>query len=82
MHMTSKGLQEMFKGDFADTRVDKFPLVSMGAEQRVKRVQTREQGPPSAPAEIRYLLIFCTFVDNSHCSSKNFQVIVLDVLGM
>ena len=30
----------------------KFLLVSMGAEQRVKRAQTRERGPPLVPAEI------------------------------
>ena len=29
--MTSMWLVEMFKGDFADMYVDKFPLVSMGA---------------------------------------------------
>ena len=28
--MTSKGLGEMFEGDFADTCAVKFPLVSMG----------------------------------------------------
>ena len=28
--MTSKGLGEMFEGDSADTRAEKFPLVSMG----------------------------------------------------
>ena len=35
---------------------EKFPLVSMGAERRVKRVQTRERGHPSAPAEILPIL--------------------------
>ena len=29
----------------------KIPLVSMEAEQKVKRAQTRERGPPSALAE-------------------------------
>ena len=28
-----------------------FPLVSIGVERRVLRVQTRERGPPSALAE-------------------------------
>jgi hypothetical protein len=28
-----------------------------GAERRVKRAQTREQGPPSAPAEILSIII-------------------------
>ena len=28
--MTSEGLGEMFAGDSADTRAEKFPLVSMG----------------------------------------------------
>ena len=50
--MTSEGLGEMFEGDSADICAGKFPLVSMGAEQRVSHAQTREQGPPSALAEI------------------------------
>ena len=33
----------------------RIPLVSMGAERRVKRAQTRERGPPSALAEIQLL---------------------------
>jgi hypothetical protein len=43
---------EMFVGHSADTGAGKFPLVSMGAERRVSRAQTRERGPPSALAEI------------------------------
>ena len=50
--MTSEGLGLMFEGDSADTCAIKFPLVSMGAERRVLRAQTRERGPPSALAEI------------------------------
>ena len=50
--MTSEGMREMFEGDFADMYAGKFPLVSMGAERRVSRAQTRERGPPSALAEI------------------------------
>ena len=46
----------MFEGDSADTCTEKFPLVSMGAERRVKRAQTLERGPPSAPAELFYLI--------------------------
>ena len=46
--MTSEGLGEMFEGDSADMCAGKFPLVSMGAERRVLRAQTREGGPPSA----------------------------------
>ena len=38
--------------DSADTCAGKFPLASMGAEQRVSRAQTQEQGPPSMLAEI------------------------------
>ena len=38
--------------DSADMHAGKFPLVPMGAERRVPRAQTREQGPPSALAEI------------------------------
>ena len=53
--MTSKGLGEMFEGDSADTCAGKFPLVSMGAEWRVSRAQTRGQGPPSALADIIYI---------------------------
>ena len=48
----SEGLREMFEGDSADMGARKFPLVSMGAERRVSRAQTRERGPPSALAEI------------------------------
>ena len=50
--MTSEGLGEMFEGDFAYTFAGKYQLVSMGAEWRVLRAQTQEQGPPSALAEI------------------------------
>ena len=35
----------------ADTRSGKFPLVPMGAERRVLRARTPEQGPQSALAE-------------------------------
>ena len=52
--MTSEGLEEMFEGESADALAGKFPLVSMGAERRVSHAQTREQGPPSALAEIVY----------------------------
>ena len=38
-----------------DTCAEKVPLVSMGAERRVKRTQTRERGPPSAPAEFEHI---------------------------
>ena len=50
--MTFEWFGEMFEGDSADTCAGKFPLVSMGAERRVYRAQTRERGPPSAPAEL------------------------------
>ena len=43
--MTSEGLGEMFEGDSADMCAEKFPLVSMVAERRVWRAQTRERGP-------------------------------------
>ena len=46
--MTSEGLGEMFEGDYADMCADKFPLVSMGAEQGVKRAQTGKQDPIGA----------------------------------
>jgi hypothetical protein len=47
------------KGHSADTGAGKFPLVSMGAEQRVSRAQTRERGPPSALAVFSFLLNAC-----------------------
>jgi hypothetical protein len=50
--MSSKGLGELFEDDSADTCARNFPLMSMGAERRVSRAQTRERGPPSALAEI------------------------------
>ena len=55
--MTSEGLGEMFEGDSADTCAGKFPLVSMGAERRVSRAQTRERGPQSALAEFPIIVI-------------------------
>ena len=42
----------MFEGDFADMCAANFHCCRWGAERRVARGQTREQGPPSAPAEI------------------------------
>ena len=57
--MTYEGLGEMFEGAFADMCAGKFPLVSMGAEQRVSRVQTLERGPPSALA-IFFIFIYGT----------------------
>ena len=50
--MTSEGLEEMFKDDFADMCTEMFTLVLMGAQRKVKCAQTRERGPPSAPAKI------------------------------
>ena len=56
--MTSEGLVgEMFEGDYADAYAGKFPLVSMGG----LRAQTRERGPPSALAEMRYFSFFLLF---------------------
>ena len=45
----------MFEGDSADTCGGKFPLMSMGAEQRVSHARTRKRGHPSARAEIMSL---------------------------
>ena len=56
--MTSEGLGEMFEG------AGKFPLVSMGAERRVSRAQTQEQGPPSALAELFKFLDLVHFAIN------------------
>ena len=43
-----------------------------GAERRVKRAQTRERGPPSAPAEIIYLTWFWlqTNIDGNNTLSR------------
>ena len=63
MDTTSEGLGEMFEGDFPDMCADKFPLVLIGAEQRVERAQTRERGPPSAAAYmLKYFLILVVAV--------------------
>ena len=77
MDTTSEGLGEMFEGDFADTCANKFPLVLMGAEQRVERAQTQERGPPSVAAEItNILLIFSTFFffQKSKIQYSNFKL--------
>ena len=58
--MTSEGLGEMFEGDYADTGAGKFPLTSMGAEQRVSRTQTRERGPHRR--ERNFVLGYANFV--------------------
>ena len=58
--MTSEGFGEMFEGDSADTWAGKIPRVSMGAERRVSRAQTRERGPPSALAEFYFLFCYET----------------------
>ena len=47
----------MFEGDHADMHGGKFLLVSMGVEQGVERVQTREQRTPSALEEILHMLL-------------------------
>ena len=47
----------MFEGDSADMCAGKFPLMLMGAKQRVSRAQTRERGPPSALAEFTLILM-------------------------
>ena len=56
--MTSEGLGEMLEGDFANTysKAKHFHSCRLGAERRVERAQTQEQGPPSAPAEILFNL--------------------------
>ena len=52
--MHSKKLWEMIEGDCAEMCAGTFLLVSMGSEQRVSHVATRERGPPSAPAKIKF----------------------------
>jgi hypothetical protein len=49
---------QIFKPLLQDTCVKKFLLVSMGGLSRgssVRTAQTRERGPPLAPAEIIFL---------------------------
>ena len=55
--MTSEGLEKMFEGDFAEVGAENFRWSRWGAEQMVWPAQTRERGPPSAPAEILYVVI-------------------------
>ena len=45
----------MFEDDSAGRVARKFPLTLMGAERRIPRARTREQGPPSALAEFFFL---------------------------
>ena len=50
--MTSEGLGEVFKGDFADMCAGKFPLVSMGGRANGQACADGEREPPSARPEI------------------------------
>ena len=50
--MTFENPGEMLKEYSACMYIGKSPLISMGAERRVSFVQTREQGTPSARAEL------------------------------
>jgi hypothetical protein len=43
--MTSEGLGEVFKGDSADTRPEKFRSCRWGDEQTVKRAQMVSEDP-------------------------------------
>ena len=48
--------QRVFHFFFTQTRVPKnFRWCRWGAKRRVKRAQTRERGPPSAPAEFFFI---------------------------
>ena len=58
--MTFEGLGEMFEGDSADTRAEKFPLVPMGVRAEGPACAGRGARPPSALAE--YLVILNTVV--------------------
>ena len=60
LHMTSKGLGDMFKGGFADTSAEKCPLISMGAQICVKRAQTAStcfNSPAALRGKMMYILI-------------------------
>jgi hypothetical protein len=50
--MTSKGLGDVFKGDYADTCTGKFPLMSMGGRANGQACVDGERGSPLAQAEI------------------------------
>ena len=52
MDKTSAELGEMFEGDFADTCVEKFPLMLMGGGGNGQSCADGELGPPSALMEI------------------------------
>jgi hypothetical protein len=55
--MTSEGLGGgVFKGDSADTRAGKFPLVSRGGRVTGQVCAAGERGPPSAQAEFFHSL--------------------------
>ena len=62
--MTSKGLGEMFEGDFADTYGGKSPLVSMGGQ--AEDLMCAELGARTPIGASGNYLIVATFV--SACS--------------
>ena len=67
----------MLQGNFAGMCSEKFLLVLMGAEQRVKRAQTWERGPPSAPSEINLTLLGLQFLYNDP-GSKDHPTLIVD----
>ena len=70
--MTSEGLGEVFKGDFADTCAGKFPLVSMGGRANAQACADGERGPPSARVE---------FIITRHAQFSS-PINVMNIYGM
>ena len=81
------GMARTLVGNFSNYCTDKFLLVLMGADQRVKRAQKREPGPPSAPAEMFSISLFLCIIVYLHyflsyylVSYLNFYVLYVSYL--
>jgi hypothetical protein len=80
----------VFKGDSADMCAGKFPLVSMGGRADRKACADGERGPPSARAEI-FFIVFHMYENASkpYCSNRFYnwpnmalQMVHLDIKEM
>ena len=60
--MTSEGLGEGFKGDYADTCARLFSLASIGGQGNSQACAGGERGPPSKRAEIFKLFLVVGWV--------------------
>jgi hypothetical protein len=65
--MTSEKLEEMLKGDSADTRAEKFLLVSMGGQADTSSVRRRgARTPISASGNVKNItFVICHIVISS-----------------